>query len=82
MVGSPSDGCAPGPCMYFGSTGTTYFAQLGGLRLMDVTGCLTSGAGSTTCAGNPRLWARLEVGTPGIVGGQDVNVIGWSYYSP
>jgi hypothetical protein len=82
VVGSPADGCAPGPCLYFGSTGTTYFAQLGGLRLMDVTGCLTSGSGSTTCTGNPRLWARLEVGKPGTVGGQDVNVIGWSYYSP
>ena len=83
VVGSPSDGCAPGTCMYFGSTGTTdYFVQLGGLRLMDVTGCLTSGSGSTACTGNPRLWARLEVGTPGIVGGRDVNVIGWSYYSP
>ncbi len=83
LVGSPSDGCATvGPCMYFGSTGTAYFAQLGGLRLMDVNACLTSGSGSTACAGNPRLWARLEVGTPGILGGQDVHIIGWSYYSP
>ncbi len=83
VVGGPSDRCAPGPCMYFGSTATSdYFAQLGGLRLMDLNACLTSGSGSTACIGNPRLWARLEVGTPGIIGGQDVNVVGWSYYNP
>jgi outer membrane protein assembly factor BamB len=82
VVGSPSDGCAPGPCMYFGSTGTDYFAQLGSLRLMNVTACLTASSGSATCNGNPRLWARLQVGTSGIVGGQDVSIVGWSYYSP
>lgn len=82
IVGGTSDGCVPGTCMYFGSTGTDYFAQLGGLRLMNVTACRTAGSGLTACVGNPRLWARLEVGTPGILGGQDVHVIQWSYYSP
>ena len=81
VVASPT-GCAGRLCMYFGSAGNgSYFAQIGGVRVMDLNACTTSGPGSTACgAGNPRLWARVEVGDPRYVGAQGVNIIGWSYH--
>jgi hypothetical protein len=82
VVGGPGDGCsATGPCLYFGATGADYFAQIGKVRVMDLTACLSAQPCSTAGTGNPRLWARLEVGSPSILGGQGVNVTGWSYYN-
>jgi hypothetical protein len=79
IVGS----CFSGPCLYFGSTTAgSYFARLGTTRVLDVQACVTSAAGSTNCAVNPRLWARVEVGSSVVVGGRGVYVQGWSYYSP
>jgi hypothetical protein len=81
VVGGGMDGCGPGPCMYFGSlTNGAYFAQLGNTRLLDLRACVSDG--STTCTVNPRLWARVVVGSPIIVGGNGVKVLGWSYYAP
>lgn len=82
LVGGSSDGCS-GPCMYFGSsTAGLYYARLGVARIIDLRACLSSALDSTICAANPRLWARVEVGPPAIVGGSGVYVQGWSYYSP
>jgi hypothetical protein len=76
-------GCNPGPCMYFGSaTAGSYFAQIGLTRIVDLRACASSTPCSTTAVPNPRLWARVEVGTPFRVGGRGVYVQGWSYYSP
>jgi hypothetical protein len=76
-------GCNPGPCMYFGSsTAGSYFAQIGLTRIIDLRACASSTPCSTTAVPNPRLWARVEVGTPIRVGGKGVYVQGWSYYSP
>jgi hypothetical protein len=81
VVGGAGDGCAGLLCVYFGATGAgAYMAQIGSIRVMDLSACSTSGPGSTACVGNPRLWSRLEVGAPQYVGGQGVNVIGWSYF--
>jgi hypothetical protein len=80
-VGSPG-GCSGCIAMYFGAAGNggrAYFAQIGKIRVMDVTSCLTSGAKSTTCSGAARLWTRVEVGDPQYVGGQGVNTVGWAY---
>jgi hypothetical protein len=83
IVGGAADGCSPGPCMYFASsTAGSYFARLGSTRIIDLNACVSTASGSTSCAANPRLWARLEVGSPAIVGGRGVYVQGWSYYSP
>lgn len=83
IVGGAADGCASGPCLYFASsTAGSYFALLGGTRIIDLSACVSSASGSTSCAANPRLWARVEVGSPAIVGGRGVYVQGWSYYSP
>jgi len=83
VVGGTADGCTSGPCLYFGSsTNGSYFVRLGSTRILDLRACITSASGSTTCAANPRLWARVEVGSPVIVGGSGVYVQGWSYYSP
>jgi hypothetical protein len=83
MVGGAADGCGSGPCLYFGSsTAGSYFARLGKTRITDLNACVSTASGSTSCAANPRLWARLEVGSPAIVGGRGVVVQGWSYYSP
>ena len=76
-------GCSNRTCMYFGTGASAHFAQIGPGRVMDLSACLTSGSGSTTCtAGSLRLWARVEVGDPAYFGtpNQGVNVIGWSYY--
>ena len=84
IASSPVVGaCSSGPCLYFGSaTGGSYFARLGGTRTIDLRACISSALGSTTCAANPRLWARVEVGSPAVVGGSGVYVQGWSYYAP
>lgn len=85
ILGGASDGCGSGPCVYFGSsTAGTYFARIGSTRIIDLNGCVSTASGSTKCApgANPQLWARLEVGSPAIVGGRGVYVQGWSYYSP
>jgi hypothetical protein len=83
IVGAPADGCLSGPCLYFASTSAgSYFVRLGGTRIFDLQVCMSTASGSTTCVGNPRLWARVEVGPPSVVGGSGVYVKGWSYYSP
>ena len=83
IVGAPADGCLTGPCLYFASTSAgSYFVRLGGTRIFDLQACISTASGSTTCVGNPRLWARVEVGPPSVVGGSGVYVKGWSYYSP
>lgn len=83
VVGAASDGCGPGPCLYFGSsTAGSYFVQLGNTRIIELRACVGSTFGSTTCTVNPRLWARIKVGAPAIVGARGVYVQGWSYYSP
>jgi len=83
VVGGASDGCAPGPCMYFGSSSAgLFFVALGSTRVIDLRACISTGANSTTCYANPRLWARVEVGPASVVGGTGVSVQGWSYYSP
>jgi hypothetical protein len=69
--------CSSGPCLYYGSTTAgSYFARLGTTRVIDLQACVSSASGSTTCAANPRLWARAEIGSRGVY------VQGWSYYSP
>lgn len=83
VVGGDTAGCSSGPCVYFASsTAGIYFARLGGTRIIDLRACVSSASASITCAANPRLWARVEVGSPAIVGGRGVYVQGWSYYSP
>jgi hypothetical protein len=82
VVGSAADGCGAGPCLYFGSSAAgAYFAQLGTTRIVDLRACVSSSATSTACVANPRLWARVEVGSPSSVGGSGVYVQGWSYYT-
>jgi hypothetical protein len=83
VVGSASDGCSPGACVYFGSaTNGARFVQIGYARVLDLRACITTAPGSTTCAANPRLWAQVKVGTAAVVGAKGVLVQGWSYYSP
>ncbi len=83
VVGGASDGCGPGPCMYFGSSSAgLFFVALGSTRVIDLRACISTAANSTTCYANPRLWARVEVGPASVVGGTGVSVQGWSYYSP
>jgi hypothetical protein len=83
VVGGASDGCGPGPCLYFGSSSVgLYFVALGKTRVIDLRACISTAANSTTCYANPRLWARVEVGPASVVGGTGVSVQGWSYYSP
>lgn len=82
VVGT-SGGCSPGPCVYFGSsTGGSYFTRIGITRIIDLRACVSSASCSASGIPNPRLWARVEVGSPAIVGGKGVYVQGWSYYSP
>jgi hypothetical protein len=83
IVGGPADGCASTVCVYFASTTSgAFFAQIGTVRIIDLRACISTGAGSTSCMANPRLWARVEVGPAAFVGGSGVYVQGWSYYSP
>ncbi len=72
-----SAGCSDLVCLYFGTGTSTYFVQIGGVRIMDLTACQTPGSTSTACAAGSksRLWARVEVG------GSFHNVIGWTYYN-
>jgi hypothetical protein len=84
IASSPIVGaCAAGPCMYFGSsTLGSYFVRIGSTRVSDLRACISSTSGSTGCAANPRLWARVQVGPAAIWGNFGVYVQGWSYYSP
>ena len=84
VVGSASDGCSPGTCVYFASaTNGARFVQLGYTRVIDLRACISTALGSTTCAVNPRLWAQVKVGTAAVVVvPTGVLVQGWSYYSP
>ncbi len=83
IVGGAADGCGAGPCLYFGSsTSGSYFARIGTTRVIDLRACVTSAVGSISCAEDPRLWARVEVGSPAVLGNRGVYVQGWSYYSP
>jgi hypothetical protein len=81
---SPIEGaCGTATCVYFASTTSgAYFVNLATTRIIDLRTCISSGPGSTTCAANPRLWARVMVGPPEVVGGKGVAVQGWSFYSP
>ena len=67
--------CSTGPCIYFASTSSGYFVQLGSTRTSDLRACISP---TVDCTGapNPRLWARATIGGTGI------SVQGWSYYSP
>ena len=82
--GSPVEGgCGTGLCLYFGSsTAGSAFVRLGTVRVIDLRSCVTSSPATTSCAVNPRLWARAKIGAPAIVGGTGISVLGWSYYSP
>lgn len=82
VVGGAS-ACGANACVYFGSSVSgIYFAALGTTRIIDLQACISASAGSTSCALNPRLWARVEVGSAGLIGANGVFVQGWSYYSP
>ena len=83
VVGGVGDGCGSGPCLFFASTTAGgYFVRIGTIRIIDLRACVSVAAGSTSCYANPRLWARIEVGPPALVGASGVFVQGWSYYSP
>jgi hypothetical protein len=83
VIGGAADACGSGACLYFASTTAgSYFVRLGDTRIIDLRACVSLAAGSTDCYANPRLWARVEVGSPAVVGGSGVYVQGWSYYSP
>jgi hypothetical protein len=75
--------CPAGPCLYFGSTiNGSYFVRIGSTRVSDLRACISTAADSTSCATNPRLWARVQVGPGAIWGASGVYVQGWSFYSP
>jgi hypothetical protein len=83
ITGSPIVAACPGgPCVYLSTSTASYLLRIGTARISELRACVTSGAGSTTCAANPRLWARVEVGPAAILGGSGVFVEGWSFYSP
>jgi hypothetical protein len=84
IASSPIVGpCPAGPCLYFASSlNGSYFVRIGNTRISDLRACVSSAQGSTTCAGNPRLWARVQVGPANVWGGSGVFVQGWSFYSP
>jgi hypothetical protein len=83
VVGDVSQGCSPGTCVYLGSSsGGARFVQLGYTRVLELRACISASLGSTTCTANPRLWAKVEVGTAAVVGARGVLVQGWSYYAP
>ena len=82
IVGGDAE-CGDGPCVYFGSsTAGSYLTFIGETRILDIRACVSDAGGSTNCAANPRLWARVEVGQSAVIGGDGVYVMGWSYYSP
>jgi hypothetical protein len=78
------EACPEGPCLYFASsTAGAYFAQLGGTRITDLHACVSSTSDPNACTANPRLWARVEVGSPAVLGvSGGVLIKGWSFYSP
>ena len=84
IASSPIVGACPaGPCLYFASTSAgSYFARIGSTRVSDLRACISSSPSSTSCASNPRLWARVQVGPGAVWGGTGVYVQGWSFYSP
>jgi len=84
IASSPIVGACPaGPCLYFASTiAGSYFVRIGSTRVSDLRACISSTPSSTSCASNPRLWARVQVGPGAIWGGTGVYVQGWSFYSP
>jgi hypothetical protein len=84
IASSPIVGpCPAGPCLYFASSSNgSYFVRIGNTRISDLRACVSSAQGSTTCAANPRLWARVQVGPADVWGGSGVFVQGWSFYSP
>jgi hypothetical protein len=84
IASSPIVGACPaGPCLYFASTiAGSYFARIGSSRVSDLRACISSAPSSTSCASNPRLWARVQVGPGAVWGGTGVYVQGWSFYSP
>jgi hypothetical protein len=83
IASSPIVGaCAAGPCLYFGSTTAGYFVRIGSTRVSDLHACISSQPCSATTLVKPQLWARVQVGPPGPVGGvTGVFVQGWSYSS-
>jgi hypothetical protein len=85
IASSPIVGvCTAGPCLYFASTTAGgYFVRIGTTRVSDLHACISSVPCSTTTVVKPQLWARVQTGPPGLVGGATgVFVQGWSYYSP
>jgi hypothetical protein len=81
---SPIEGtCGTATCLYFASsTAGAYFVDLAATRVIDLRACISAGPGSSTCAANPRLWAKVMVGPPGgVAGDKGIAVQGWSYYS-
>ncbi len=75
--------CANDTCIYFGSSNAgSWYYRIGTTRVSDLRACVSNAAGSTTCAGNPRLWARVQVGPAAGASGTPVSVQGWSFYSP
>lgn len=88
IASSPIVAACPGiggQCLYYASSAASagsWFARLGSTRIIDLQACISSASDPTKCAANPQLWARVEVGSPAIVGGRGVYVQGWSYYSP
>lgn len=75
--------CGAATCVYFASTTAgAYFTDLASTRTIELRACVSIGPGSTSCAADPRLWARVTIGPPSVVGGRGISVQGWSYYSP
>jgi Tfp pilus assembly protein PilX len=73
--------CATGLCLYFAASDPNAYLVSLDARDAVLSACLTNAQGSSACSGaNPRLWADVEIGTPG--NPQAVHVVGFSYYSP
>jgi hypothetical protein len=71
-------GCPAGICIYLGTSSNAYLVSLNA-RDAKITACLSDTP--PACSGdNPRLWAKVEVGSSGAP--KTVHVQGWSYYSP
>jgi hypothetical protein len=71
-------GCSAGICIYLGTLNNAYLVALNA-RAAKLNACLSDTP--PACSGdNPRLWAKVEVGSAGAP--QTVHVQGWSYYSP
>lgn len=71
--------CGMGVCIYLGTRpGSVYLVPLAARRVV-LTSCIGT-APACSPGVNPRLWARVEVGS--LSSQQTVRVTGWSYYSP